>query len=186
MSPSRLTIGTTLLGLAIAVVAPTASLAGQTDRPYQAQWIWSKVEYPKPFQFVRFHKTIELASRPAAATAYITADTFYRLWINGQLVMHGPAQQPRQGDRRSGRGRPVSEAGREHPDDRGLARHLSPSRPWPKRRDCCASWRRARAANGRSWRPPTPLGRRARSPLGAGIRCASATSGDGWNSSTRG
>ena len=32
---------------------------------------------------------------PASATAYITADTFYRLWINGQLVMHGPARSSR-------------------------------------------------------------------------------------------
>ena len=34
----------------------------------------------------------DLAAIPAEATAYITADTFYRLWINGQLAMHGPAR----------------------------------------------------------------------------------------------
>ncbi len=95
MSRPQLAVGSILLGLAIAVVTPAATPAGQADRPYQAQWIWCKVESPKPFQFVRFRKTIELVSRPASATAYVTADTFYRLWINGQLVMHGPARSSR-------------------------------------------------------------------------------------------
>ena len=103
-----------------------AALQGsETPREYQAQWIWGNVESPKPFQFVRFRKTIELASRPNGATAYITADTFYRLWINGQLVMHGPA--------RSSRGKAtvdpvdvgrVSQAGQEHAHDRGVPRSL--------------------------------------------------------------
>lgn len=75
--------------------ATTTASADQPDRSYQAEWIWAKVNAPKPFQFVRFRKTVELASRPDSATLYITADTFYRLWINGQLVMHGPARSSR-------------------------------------------------------------------------------------------
>jgi alpha-L-rhamnosidase len=75
--------------------ARAAPPAGQTERAYQAQWIWCHVESPGPFQFVRFRKTVELASRPAGATAYVAADTFYRLWINGQLAMHGPARSSR-------------------------------------------------------------------------------------------
>ena len=75
--------------------ARAALPAGQADRQYQAQWIWCNAQSREPFQFVRFRKTIEVASRPAGATAYITADTFYRLWINGQLVMHGPARSSR-------------------------------------------------------------------------------------------
>lgn len=67
----------------------------KTERQYRAQWIWGHVESPKPFQFVRFRKTIDLASQPTNVTAYITADTFYRLWINEQLVMHGPARSAR-------------------------------------------------------------------------------------------
>jgi len=77
-------------GLASGGETPNAPAA----RSYQAQWIWANVQQPKPFQFVRFRKTVELASRPAKATAYITADTFYRLWINGELAMHGPARTP--------------------------------------------------------------------------------------------
>jgi alpha-L-rhamnosidase len=77
-------------------IAPLASpAAGQADRRYQAQWIWCGDPATKPFQFVRFHKTLDLGKRPENATAYIAADTFYRLWINGQLVMHGPARSSR-------------------------------------------------------------------------------------------
>lgn len=76
-------------------IASAASPSGPSDRQYQAQWVWCDVESPKPFQFARFRKTIELASRPTRATAFITADTFYRLWINDQLVMHGPARSSR-------------------------------------------------------------------------------------------
>ncbi|MCX7425564.1 MAG: alpha-L-rhamnosidase N-terminal domain-containing protein [Planctomycetia bacterium] len=80
----------------VLVLAVAAALQGsESPREYQAQWIWGNVQSPKPFQFVRFRKTIELASRPTSATAYITADTFYRLWIDGQLVMHGPARSSR-------------------------------------------------------------------------------------------
>lgn len=67
----------------------------QADRPWQAQWIWSEVECPNPFQFVRFRKTVKLSTPPEHATVFITADTFYRLWINDQLVMHGPARSSR-------------------------------------------------------------------------------------------
>lgn len=87
--------------------------AAPPDRLYQAQWIWCPVESPAPFQFVRFRKTIPLTSRPENATVFITADTFYRLWINGQLVMHGPA--------RSSRGKATVDA-----VDAG--RHLAPGR----------------------------------------------------------
>jgi len=95
MSFSPLSFAGALILATVAAAAPVATSAGQADRPYQAQWIWCKVESPKPFQFVRFRKTIDLVSRPASATAYVTADTFYRLWINGQLVMHGPARSSR-------------------------------------------------------------------------------------------
>ena len=84
---------------------------------YQAQWIWSNVQMPEQgalfcngygvreapligpeaptpdrFQFVRFRKSFKLDSVPKTAVALVAADTFYRLWINGQLVMHGPAR----------------------------------------------------------------------------------------------
>lgn len=82
-----------LLLIALLSCLPTAALAAESaERSYQAQWIWGKATTPEPFQFLRFRKTFELGKLPTKATAYITADTFYRLWVNGQLVMHGPAR----------------------------------------------------------------------------------------------
>jgi len=75
--------------------AAAAEPPGGAERPYQAQWIWCNVQFPEPFQFARFRKTIELGARPDGATAYVAADTFYRLWVNGQLAMHGPARSSR-------------------------------------------------------------------------------------------
>jgi len=84
-----------ILGIASSLHV-TSTLAAETPIPqFQAQWIWAKVQTPKPFQFVKFRKTIELPAKPESATAFITADTFYRLWINDQLVMHGPARSSR-------------------------------------------------------------------------------------------
>ncbi len=82
---------TALIGLVL-LATSTVSLAEPPARQYQAQWIWAQVENPEPFQFVRFRKTIELTPRPQKAVAFITGDTFYRLWVNGQLAMHGPAR----------------------------------------------------------------------------------------------
>ncbi len=79
-------------GLWLISTARAESPAALADRPWQAQWIWCPVEFPEPFQFARFRKTIDVASSPENATAYIAADTFYRMWVNGQLVMHGPAR----------------------------------------------------------------------------------------------
>ncbi len=76
-------------------ISLAAAPAGQTARRYQAQWVWCKPKSPTPFQFARFRKTITLDARPAKAMAYVAADTFYRLWINGRLVMHGPARSSR-------------------------------------------------------------------------------------------
>jgi hypothetical protein len=85
------------LGAAIVLLLPCmrAAEAGEPVRPCQARWIWAQVQSPGPFQFVRFRKTVDLASRPDRLTAYITADTFYRLWVNGRLAMHGPARSIR-------------------------------------------------------------------------------------------
>ena len=115
-----------IVGIALSLHVAASNAAEPSQRQYQAQWIWAKVESPKPFQFVKFRKTVELAARPENATAFITADTFYRLWINDQLVMHGPA--------RSSRGKctvdPVEVGqylvqGKNTASNRGLPRHLS-------------------------------------------------------------
>lgn len=59
---------------------------------FTAKWIWADVQVKAPFQNVMFEKEFSLDSIPEKAEVYITADTFYRLRINGAFVMHGPAR----------------------------------------------------------------------------------------------
>ena len=76
--------------------AVTAARAVESPtRQYQAQWIWGKVKSQNPSNSSASERPLNSRERPDNATAYITADTFYRLWINGQLVLHGPARSSR-------------------------------------------------------------------------------------------
>lgn len=77
-------------GLLVALL----TLVGSTGFAMElsAKWIWSDIEVKSPFQQVAFEKNFKLSSLPNKAEVYVTADTFYRLWINGSFVMHGPAR----------------------------------------------------------------------------------------------
>ncbi len=63
MSPRQLVLSNILLGLVIAIVVPRAA-AGQADRPYQAQWIWCRVEVPHALS-VRSVPQDDRAGRPS-------------------------------------------------------------------------------------------------------------------------
>lgn len=80
-----------LLAICTALIGGTV-IGAQAHRDYRAQWIWAEVKTPDPFQFVKFRKSFTLDAAPKSATVYITADTFYRLWVNGRLAMYGPAR----------------------------------------------------------------------------------------------
>lgn len=56
--------------------------------PWQAKWIWT-TEDKKNQGF--FRKKLILDKMPAKASAWISADKKYRLWVNGRLVSRGPA-----------------------------------------------------------------------------------------------
>jgi hypothetical protein len=64
-----------------------------------ARWIWLPSERTLPNTFVLFRKEFTLNDRPVRARAWITADSRYRLTVNGQRVQWGPAPcDPRQLD----------------------------------------------------------------------------------------
>ncbi len=73
-------------------------------RPYRislapAKWIWLPSQRTLPNTFVLFRKEIELTRQPRSARGFITADSRYRLTINGRRVQWGPAPcDPRQWD----------------------------------------------------------------------------------------
>ena len=60
--------------------------------PEGAAWIGS----PHPFDLQEatlcFRRTWQLARRPVAADLFISADSRYKLWVNGQFVARGPAR----------------------------------------------------------------------------------------------
>ncbi|MGC4193251.1 MAG: family 78 glycoside hydrolase catalytic domain [Thermomicrobiales bacterium] len=57
-----------------------------------AQWIWDGGD-PSPRNAWRwFRRTFDLTTPAPAATIRITADTRYRLWVNGTPVGHGPVR----------------------------------------------------------------------------------------------
>jgi len=64
-----------------------------------AQWIWLPSERTLPNTFVLFRKEVDLSEKPVRATGWLTADSRYRLTINGHRVQWGPAPcDPRQLD----------------------------------------------------------------------------------------
>jgi alpha-L-rhamnosidase len=73
-------------------------------RPYRvtlqpAQWIWLPSERTLPNTFVLFRKEFLLSGQPTRAVGWLTADSRYRLTVNGQRVQWGPAPcDPRQLD----------------------------------------------------------------------------------------
>ena len=61
----------------------------------QAKWISLAGDgclYDKTNTFTLYRKKVDLANQPKNATAYITADQSYVLYVNGELVSRGPAR----------------------------------------------------------------------------------------------
>ena len=64
-----------------------------------AQWIWMPCERTLSNTFVLFRKDLMLSEKPIRATGWISADSRYRLTVNGERVQWGPAPcDPRQLD----------------------------------------------------------------------------------------
>ena len=56
-----------------------------------AQWLWLPAARTLPNTFVLFRRDIELKDQPRKAAGWITADSRYRLTVNGRRVQWGPA-----------------------------------------------------------------------------------------------
>lgn len=83
-------------------VAEADQIASKLDddsadwRPYRvnlapARWIWLPSQRTLPNTFILFRKEIELKEKPLKAAGWITADSRYRLTVNGRRVQWGPA-----------------------------------------------------------------------------------------------
>lgn len=56
-----------------------------------AQWIWLPGERTLANTFVLFRRELELASAPVSARGFVSADSRYRLFVNGRRVQWGPS-----------------------------------------------------------------------------------------------
>ena len=56
-----------------------------------AKWIWLPSERCLANTFVLFRREVELPAAPRSATGWLTADSRYKLFVNGQRVQWGPA-----------------------------------------------------------------------------------------------
>jgi hypothetical protein len=56
-----------------------------------AKWIWLPAERTLPNSFVLFRKEVDLSSAPTRADGWISADSRYKVTVNGQRVQWGPA-----------------------------------------------------------------------------------------------
>ncbi|WAJ71697.1 alpha-L-rhamnosidase N-terminal domain-containing protein [Catenovulum adriaticum] len=54
---------------------------------WQAEWIWTPQKIGKPNSWVALRKEVNVEELSDTATAYISADTKYWLWINGEMVV---------------------------------------------------------------------------------------------------
>ncbi len=65
----------------------------ENDPPADARFIWpANVAADARNVYARFRRDVTLDAVPDDATLAIFADTRYRLWVNGNLVGHGPAR----------------------------------------------------------------------------------------------
>jgi hypothetical protein len=107
-SPTWAAMHETLLGKVLQVdeiVGIVAANHAQSRwRPYRvnlapAEWIWLPSQRTLPNTFVLFRREVTLPAAPVRAAGWITADSRYRLTVNGRRVQWGPAPcDPRQFD----------------------------------------------------------------------------------------
>lgn len=66
------------------------------DSRYQAKWIWlpeyNDYDDELAGEFVLFRKTLDLQEIPSTCDLHVSADTRYRLFINGASVAFGPCK----------------------------------------------------------------------------------------------
>ncbi|MGC9034614.1 MAG: alpha-L-rhamnosidase N-terminal domain-containing protein [Verrucomicrobiia bacterium] len=82
-------ITSVILGIIIAILSP---VYGETNQPLRAKWIWkNQKDYNQYNQTIIARKTFTI-QQPRSAVLKITADSYYRLFINGVWVNDGPCR----------------------------------------------------------------------------------------------
>jgi alpha-L-rhamnosidase len=59
---------------------------------WTAQWIMHPAAQPQEHAVILFRKTIDLPLKPDKYVVHVSADNHYRLFVNGQYILRGPAR----------------------------------------------------------------------------------------------
>ncbi len=69
----------------------SVSTDGQ-DIKWTAQWIMHPTAEPQAYAVILFRKNFDLSSIPEKFVVHLSADNHYRLFVNGQYILRGPAR----------------------------------------------------------------------------------------------
>jgi len=73
------------------ILFPIFSLAQQPEK-WTAQWIMHPTAEPQSHAVILFRKNFELPKKPDKFVVHLSADNHYRLFVNGQYILRGPAR----------------------------------------------------------------------------------------------
>lgn len=77
--------------LLLLIFFPQLLLAVQPEK-WTAQWIMHPTVQPQAHAVVLFRKNFELTKKPDSFVVHVSADNHYRLFVNGQYILRGPAR----------------------------------------------------------------------------------------------
>jgi len=80
------------LAVALVALGSGPSAAAPTPRVWEAEWIWDRAPAAEQNVYTYFRKELTLAAAPSAATAFVSADSRYQLFVNGRFVGRGPVR----------------------------------------------------------------------------------------------
>ncbi len=66
--------------------------ANRLSQRWEAQWIAHPAAHLKAYEVLHFRKTFPLAEPPPAFIVHVSADSRYKLFVNGKMVGLGPAR----------------------------------------------------------------------------------------------
>jgi len=79
------------IGFTLLAILTISSLAAQPVN-WTAQWIMHPTAEPQAHAVMLFRKSFELQAKPEKFVVHISADNHYRLFVNGQYILRGPAR----------------------------------------------------------------------------------------------
>ena len=73
-------------------IIPSSFSSIARDVDWSAQWIMHPSVQPQEHAVIIFRKSFELKSKPGSFIIHLSADNHYRLFVNGNYILRGPAR----------------------------------------------------------------------------------------------